>query len=48
MIDNMSEIDFEYFGMLVLGNARGGRGVGWGVLLVMQSSLHGVVNFSGL
>jgi hypothetical protein len=26
MIGNMSEIDFEYFGMLVLGNARGGGG----------------------
>jgi hypothetical protein len=26
MIGNMSEVDFEYFGMLVLGNAGGKTG----------------------
>jgi hypothetical protein len=25
MIGNIPKIDFEYFGMLLLGNARGGR-----------------------
>jgi hypothetical protein len=44
MIGNMPDVGFEYFGMLVLGNA----GVRQGVLLVMRSPLYGMVDFPGL
>jgi hypothetical protein len=44
MIGNMRKIGFENFGMLVLDNA----GVGWRMLLVMRSTLHGMVDFPGL
>jgi hypothetical protein len=44
MIGNMLKIGSGYFGMLVLDNA----GVGWVMLLVMRSPLHGMVDFPGL
>jgi hypothetical protein len=45
MIGNMPEVGFGYYGMLGLDNAGGG--VGWGVLLVVWSPLHGVVDLPG-
>jgi hypothetical protein len=44
MIGNMLETGSGYFGMLVLDHV----GVGWGMLLVMRSPLHGMINFPEL